>query len=451
MFKFINKILKDKKSGMPIDRTAHLLVLKILKDISKKYNFSNKMIQLSNDKCFVEEINSINLDNPKELKKYTNLEYSLLMHSPTFIFLGNTLNNKALPSRICLMIHNYYSLDHLLTKIGSMLGLTSSDPNRFLKGQKVIELFKDNGYGLVFDEGSFFSSKMISVLLPNALQKIYGKYLSYWEDRIKRHIFRSMSRNRFMVFVKDEYTPMDKGKLNYDYIKETINFDNKYNKKTFYGKFYFENVKRLMEVSKPTADKVVLDLGTGTGTFSILAAKKGSFVYALDISKQMISIARNKSKKLGLSSKIKFVCADAENLPFKNNFFDLIYTASVPHDVNDFDKYLKEIHRVLKSNGKVYMNLFNFFTPAGLYLLINILFKRIQKLNFVTRRVLEDKTKSVGLKIKGRFGIELFQGLPIPWKMRWKIYSKNRGLEKKLAFSKFNFIYSQFYYILTKI
>jgi len=379
MYKFINKILSSKKSGMPIDNVSHNLALKVLLDVNRKYAAGKKIVQLSDIGFFIKEIKSVQFRSINYLKKLTKLNYLLFIHSPSKRLLNDLFNSKNTPTQVCLLTHNLFCLDNLLTKLGHFLKISSSKTDRFILGRDVIKLFNKNGYEIIFDEGSFFGSKMLLVLLPTYIQKIYGKYLFFLENTIKKYLPKFCSRNRVMVFAKNTYLINHKNKLNQNYIKETINFDNKYNKKTYYGKFYFENVKRLMEVSNPKPVDRVLDIGTGTGTFALNAARKGSCVHAVDISELMISVAIQKAEKIGVKNKIKFICADAENLPFKNNFFDIIYSASVPHDVNDFEKYLEEIHRVLKPKGRVYLNIYNFFTPAGFYYLLRMIFGRLQR------------------------------------------------------------------------
>lgn len=450
MSNILNKILKSKKSGMPADKISHKFALKILRDMIVRYAGNEKVIQLSDQKYFVEEISSKNVASVNQLKNISKSNSFLFVHSPSqkIVDLLLKLDNK--PQQIGILTHNFFSADNILTRIGRTINISSSKTDRFLETRKLIKQFHNNGYRLVFDRGSFFGSKMLLILFSPTFQKKMEQRLQKLERFFGKSPLRNLSRNRMLVFVNDTYSLNSKNKLTNTYLSETINFDEKYNINTFCGKFYLENVKLLFKVSKPKKNSNVLDLGTGTGTFALNAAMRGASVYALDISELMISKAKDKATKMGLDKKIKFVCADAENLPFKSNFFDIIYTASVPHDVNNFDKYLKEIHRVLKKNGTVYMNLYNFFTPAGLYWIINIVLGRIQKLNFISRSILNNKAKTVGLKIVGRYGIELFQGLPIPWKIRWKIFSKHRSLERKLSFSKLNFVYSQFYYILKK-
>jgi len=455
MFKFLNNFLITRKKNLPLDDVAHLLAVRMLLSIIEVWGGKNKILQLSDLGYLLEELDSRKLQSPAGLKRLGR-EYFLFIHSPSLKLLEEIMLFQNKPDTVCLLLHNYFSLDHLLSILGFHFGISSSDPARFLRFREVKNIFDSNGYSLVFDEGSFFSSKMALALLPKSFQMKFGKLLIAFENSKKARIFRSLlkpfSRNRFLVFKKDVYFIKGKRRIGREYLGATLGFDKKYNKKTFYGKFYLENVNRLMKVSNPKSSDRVLDIGTGTGTFAIEAAKRGCrIVYGVDISSDMIKIAKNKVARLGLKDKIKFVVADAENLPFKSNYFDVIYSASVPHDVDDFSKYLGEIARVLRKNGLAYINIFNFFTPAGLIHLIRMCFFDSTKLNVITRRRLIRESIKVGLEVSYRFGIELMQGLPIPWSLRWVIYKKFKRYDEKLSFSRFNFIYSQFFYCLRKI
>jgi ubiquinone/menaquinone biosynthesis C-methylase UbiE len=92
-------------------------------------------------------------------------------------------------------------------------------------------------------------------------------------------------------------------------------------------------------------NKKILDIGCGDGTDSLKLLEKGAEVQGIDLSKEMISAAKTKSKK------INFQIASADKLPFKENEFDFVYSRFALHYLDDVDKAIKEIHRVLKKNG----------------------------------------------------------------------------------------------------
>lgn len=98
----------------------------------------------------------------------------------------------------------------------------------------------------------------------------------------------------------------------------------------------------------------VLDVGTGTGVFVPFLLKKigreGNLV-CLDYSEAMLKIARAK----GFKGNIRYLCAEIENNQLDDESFDAVVCYSVfPHFVNK-PKALKEINRLLKKGGRLYI------------------------------------------------------------------------------------------------
>ncbi len=89
-----------------------------------------------------------------------------------------------------------------------------------------------------------------------------------------------------------------------------------------------------------------LDLCTGTGDIAGFLKNNGAEVIGLDFSTKMLEIARKKHPK------IQFVEGDCTNLPFENNSFDVVTISFGLRNIENYDKALDEINRVLKPNGK---------------------------------------------------------------------------------------------------
>lgn len=95
--------------------------------------------------------------------------------------------------------------------------------------------------------------------------------------------------------------------------------------------------------------KKILDLGCGFGETAVFWAQKGASVDAVDISAVSIYLAEKLAKKHKISG-IHFQQMAAEDLKFKNNYFDFVFGNGVLHHV-DISKTIKEVHRVLKKGG----------------------------------------------------------------------------------------------------
>ena len=101
----------------------------------------------------------------------------------------------------------------------------------------------------------------------------------------------------------------------------------------------------------------VLDLGCGIGRHSILLAQEGFTTYGLDLSENAINRAQTWSNNSRLN--IDFRVADMLNLPYNDEFLDAIFAYYlISHtDTKGVIQILKEIRRVLKSQGEVYLTL----------------------------------------------------------------------------------------------
>ena len=93
----------------------------------------------------------------------------------------------------------------------------------------------------------------------------------------------------------------------------------------------------------------VLDLGCGTGRYSLWLASAGAVVTALDISEGMLAQARLKPG----ADAVQFVLHDLENrFPFENGSFDRVLSGLVLEHVKDLDHFFSEVCRVLRPEGR---------------------------------------------------------------------------------------------------
>ncbi|ADD79806.1 bifunctional demethylmenaquinone methyltransferase/2-methoxy-6-polyprenyl-1,4-benzoquinol methylase UbiE [Candidatus Riesia pediculicola] len=100
----------------------------------------------------------------------------------------------------------------------------------------------------------------------------------------------------------------------------------------------------------------VLDLAGGTGDLTIKFAKilkNSGKIFLVDINKRMIEIGKRKIRNLGLIKNIYYIQASAENLPFEDFSFDVVVVSFGLRNIQDQEKSLKSIFRVLKTGGKL--------------------------------------------------------------------------------------------------
>ena len=100
----------------------------------------------------------------------------------------------------------------------------------------------------------------------------------------------------------------------------------------------------------------VLDLAGGTGDltakFSRIVGKEGSVTLS-DINPSMLEVGKDKLRDMGLVENIKYVEANAEDLPFPDNSFDIVTMAFGLRNVTHKENALASIYRVLKPGGRL--------------------------------------------------------------------------------------------------
>lgn len=104
-----------------------------------------------------------------------------------------------------------------------------------------------------------------------------------------------------------------------------------------------------------------LDLACGTGDVTVELIKLGIEVTGADLASQMLE--RAKEKCSNLSPTPNFVCCSAEELPFEDDYFDLITIAFGIRNFEERERALKEAFRVLKSGG--YLMILEFAHPKN--------------------------------------------------------------------------------------
>ena len=105
----------------------------------------------------------------------------------------------------------------------------------------------------------------------------------------------------------------------------------------------------LMEFDRHTGERV-LEIGAGIGTDLTQFAKNGAIVTDLELAKGHMALARENFEVRGLKG--EFVCGDAENMPFDDGSFDVVYSNGVIHHIPQTGQVVSEIFRVLKPGGK---------------------------------------------------------------------------------------------------
>jgi len=111
-------------------------------------------------------------------------------------------------------------------------------------------------------------------------------------------------------------------------------------------------LERLVEITKPQPDWVMLDVATGGGHTALRFAPLVKRVLAMDIAPAMLYAAETFINATGVKN-VSFRLGDAEDLPFSDETFDLVTCRIAPHHFPDAFRFVKESTRVLKPGGRL--------------------------------------------------------------------------------------------------
>lgn len=116
-----------------------------------------------------------------------------------------------------------------------------------------------------------------------------------------------------------------------------------------------------LRVARIRPGERVLDLATGTGITAIAARERGAEVTGLDMTPELLTVARNKAREAGFED-IDFMEGDAEALPFADATFDVVLSTCGHMFAPDQEKIAAELARVTRPGGRV---VFLAWTPEG--------------------------------------------------------------------------------------
>ena len=142
-------------------------------------------------------------------------------------------------------------------------------------------------------------------------------------------------------FVGDVFTSVAK---NYDVMNDAMSFG-----------MHRLWKKILVELASIGEGDFILDIASGTGDISKLISKEypNTNIFMSDINYEMLDEGRNRAIDESFSRNCHFCQLSGEELPFKDNTFDVITVGFGLRNFTDKEKGLKEMKRCLKKNGKL--------------------------------------------------------------------------------------------------
>lgn len=115
----------------------------------------------------------------------------------------------------------------------------------------------------------------------------------------------------------------------------------------------------LLELLNPLPMDKILDVGCGTGIFTIEVMAFGPMITGIDISRPMLRKAMDKTGQSGFTG----ICADMCALPFADNSFDKVLSMTAIEFVEDAKKAIDELDRVAKKAGTIVVTTLNSLSP----------------------------------------------------------------------------------------
>jgi SAM-dependent methyltransferase len=117
----------------------------------------------------------------------------------------------------------------------------------------------------------------------------------------------------------------------------------------------FAGVANPWQLGRLARGERILDLGSGAGTDSLIAAQmvgEAGRVTGVDMTSQMLAKARAAAAEMGVGN-VEFVESEAELLPFEDGSFDVVVSNGVIDLIPDKDAVFAELFRVLTPGGRI--------------------------------------------------------------------------------------------------
>lgn len=141
--------------------------------------------------------------------------------------------------------------------------------------------------------------------------------------------------------------------------------------------------------------KKILEIGLGCGADHEQFANAGAETYGVDLTPRAVAHVERRLKAIGLRSNVQV--GDAENLPFDEGAFDLVYSWGVLHVTPDTEKAIQEVYRVLKPGGEARIMIYHTYSFVGYMLWIRYALMRARPFTSLSK-IYFDYLESTGTK-----------------------------------------------------
>jgi ubiquinone/menaquinone biosynthesis C-methylase UbiE len=112
-----------------------------------------------------------------------------------------------------------------------------------------------------------------------------------------------------------------------------------------------KDLQKMLEIAVTNGEETLLDVATGGGHTANAFAPFVKKVTAVDLTEEMLTAAERFIRQNGIQN-VDFIKADAENLPFSEEAFDIVTCRIAPHHFPNVASFIAEVYRVLKPKGQ---------------------------------------------------------------------------------------------------
>lgn len=138
-------------------------------------------------------------------------------------------------------------------------------------------------------------------------------------------------------------------------IQNSLDYDQKFlNKIAFLDSEQRENIippEVLLRDMPIKQDHIILDVGAGTGFFTIpMAERTSNEVYAMDLDLRMLNVIKSKAMEKNLEN-IKLIHESLESWSLKNEIIDFVMASLILHEISSLKESLTKIFEVMKVGG----------------------------------------------------------------------------------------------------
>lgn len=163
-----------------------------------------------------------------------------------------------------------------------------------------------------------------------------------------------------------------------------------------------------------------LEIGSGQGFNTYLLSKKNPHVIGIDLSKEDVTLSKKRYPG------VIFLVMNAEKMKFKNSYFSEVYALDILEHVDNLEKVLTEVHRVLKKGGLFKINIPHYTSEAWLLKLRPTYFKEIHHVRVFKENELDGLLKKHGFNIGKKEKRGFLQHIELYFLFKRKVDSKTQ-------------------------